>query len=383
MATRSAVLAGMGRRANLAGGLLRANVQRLPVPLKVNLCVTYWCQYRCRTCNIWRRRPVDELTTPELLRFVERNADVGWLDVTGGEIFLRRDIGDVLIAVVEGWKRLAILHFPTNGFQTGAIVNVARQLAAAARGTMLVITVSLDGDEPLNDEIRGIRGGYRRQIETFNRLRELPGVQVAFGMTLSRYNVCALERTVEACRRECPGFTISDFHVNVAQVSDHYYANGEIGGGFAPDRGSTVEALRRYRALKGMGRSLGGLVEGAYVRHLERYLQTGRTPMRCHALRSSCFVDPWGTVYPCITYSRPLGNLRDHEMALDPIWKGVDAVRAQGEIWDGECPQCWTACEAYQSILGNLLRWDRGWGGDSAGSSAAGGVTRPGRGLGQ
>ena len=24
------------------------------------------------------------------------------------------------------------------------------------------------------------------------------------------------------------------------------------------------------------------------------------------------------------------------------------------EIWRGECPQCWTACEAYQSILGNL-----------------------------
>ena len=27
----------------------------------------------------------------------------------------------------------------------------------------------------------------------------------------------------------------------------------------------------------------------------------------------------------------------------------------QREIWQGQCPQCWTACEAYQSILGNVL----------------------------
>ena len=356
----SGVLRSVVRRAGLASRLARANVWRLGIPVKVSFCVTYWCQYRCKTCNIWSRRPADELTTAELLRFVERNRQIAWLDVTGGEIFLREDIGDFLTAVVTTWKRLVVLHFPTNGFQTKAIVGVARQVAAAAGPAVLVITVSLDGDERLNDEIRGIRGGYRRQIETFNRLRELSGVHVAFGMTLSRYNVGALERTVEACARDCPGLTIRDFHVNVAQVSDHYYGNGENGGDVAPERGEAVEALRRYRALCGMPMSLRGQVENAYMRHLEQYLHTGRTPMRCHALRSSCFIDPWGTVYPCITYSRPLGSLRDHGMSLDPIWSDAGTERTQVEIWNGDCPQCWTACEAYQSILGNVLRWDRG-----------------------
>ncbi len=42
--------------------------------------------------------------------------------------------------------------------------------------------------------------------------------------------------------------------------------------------------------------------------------------MPCHALRASCFIDPWGVVYPCITYSRPLGRLRDTGMRLEPIW---------------------------------------------------------------
>jgi radical SAM protein with 4Fe4S-binding SPASM domain len=78
--------------------------------------------------------------------------------------------------------------------------------------------------------------------------------------------------------------------------------------------------------------------------------------MRCHSLRSSCFIDPWGTVFPCITYSRPLGSLRDTSMELAPLWHAPATTAVQQEIWKGDCPQCWTACEAYQSILGNLGR---------------------------
>ena len=77
--------------------------------------------------------------------------------------------------------------------------------------------------------------------------------------------------------------------------------------------------------------------------------------MPCHALRASCFIDPWGVVYPCITYSKPMGRLRDTGMRLEPIWNHAETAQVQREIWKGQCPQCWTACEAYQSILGNTL----------------------------
>ena len=348
------------RRVGLAERLVRANVGRLTRPLKVNFCLTYWCQYRCKTCNIWQRKPADELTTAELSRFVQSNTDVSWLDVTGGEIFLRKDVGDFLAAVVTTWRRLAVLHFPTNGFQTDTIVRVVEQIARIKSGTELVVTVSVDGDEDLNDEIRGISGGFRHQMRTFNRLREIPGVRAVLGMTLSRYNADALERTFRACERACPGLGAENFHVNVAQVSGHYYGNEEDAERWAPDRGTVVEALRRYRVLTGMALSLRGQLERAYLRGLVRYLGTGRTPVRCHALRSSCFVDPWGTVYPCITWDRPLGSLRDHGMALGGVWASREAAHLQDEIWKGNCPQCWTACEAYQSILGNLLRWRDG-----------------------
>jgi radical SAM protein with 4Fe4S-binding SPASM domain len=341
------------RTAYLGAGLLGTTVTRPSAPVKVNLCLTYWCQYRCKTCNIWQRKPSDELTTDEVLAFVRENPDITWADLTGGEIFLRPDIETILDAVVQGWRRLALLHFPTNGFLTDRIVNAVERIAG--RGpARTIITVSLDGDEALNDSIRGIKGGFRRQIETFRALRQIKRVSTVLGMTLSSSNVGRFTETFEACASEIPGLTPDDLHLNVAQVSGHYYDNTGLEG-IRPEADQVRQELRVYRERKGVPRSAQDLLERVYLHYMDRFLTTGRTPMRCHALRASCFVDPWGVVYPCITYSRPIGRLRDTGMRLAPIWNAVETSAVQHEIWQGHCPQCWTACEAYQSILGNAL----------------------------
>ncbi len=343
----------LGRSAHLGLALLQATAGRRSAPLKLNLCLTYWCQYKCKTCNIWRRKPTDELTTGEVRALVRENPHVNWVDLTGGEIFLRPDIDEILDAVVTGWSRLAILHFPTNGFQTDRIVRSVERIAGRG-AAQTVVTVSLDGDEALNDEIRGIRGGFRRQMETFRALRRIPGIVAALGMTLSTYNLGRFTETFAACARECPGLTVDDIHLNVAQKSGHYYANAELDA-FVPDAMTARTEMANYRRLRGSPISPRQFLEDTYLKHLDEFLQTGRTPMPCHALRASCFIDPWGVVYPCITYSRPLGSLRDTGMRLDPIWNAPETVGCQAEIWKGDCPQCWTACEAYQSILGNVL----------------------------
>jgi Fe-coproporphyrin III synthase len=340
------------RSAHLGLALLKSTATRPGTPVKLNFCLTYWCQYRCKTCNIWKRKPQDELTTDEIITFVRENPDINWVDLTGGEIFLRPDIDDVLGAIVDGWRRLAILHFPTNGFLTDRIARSVSRIAGRAPGHTIV-TVSLDGDEQTNDHVRGIKGGFRRQIETFKALRSMPGVRVVFGVTLSSYNVGKFAETFDACARECPGLQIDDVHLNVAQVSGHYYGNDATS--VAADTGAVRAELDRYRRMRGRPRSPQQLLEHTYLSYLDQFLETGRTPMPCHALRASCFVDPWGIVYPCISYSKPVGRLRETGMRLAPIWEAHDTAQLQREIWEGDCPQCWTACEAYQSILGNVL----------------------------
>jgi MoaA/NifB/PqqE/SkfB family radical SAM enzyme len=200
---------------------------------------------------------------------------------------------------------------------------------AAERTVPLVVTVSLDGDEALNDEIRGIRGGYRRQVATFTALRRLPGVTAVLGLTLSRRNVREVPRIFDAVRADCPGLSIADLHVNVAQRSSHYYGTAPADE-FVADRGDVLHALGWYGQARGRARTPLAAIEARYLRLLQRYVRTGETPLRCHALRSSCFVDPWGGVYPCITYDRPVGRLRDTGMDLAPI-SGTDNARSAGQ----------------------------------------------------
>jgi radical SAM protein with 4Fe4S-binding SPASM domain len=220
------------------------------------------------------------------------------------------------------------------------------------------VTVSLDGDEALNDRIRGIKGGYQRQVETFRQLRRA-GIRTVLGMTISKYNATRVRDVFDAVSRDVPNLTPAEFHLNVAQSSAHYYGTHDDAG-FAASGTEVAGALADYRALRGTPWRPSHLLEARYLQLLRRFSESGITPQPCHALRSSCFIDPWGTVYPCISYDRPVGRLREHDMRLEPIWSGADASTVQSEIWNGQCPQCWTACEAYQTILGNALAPWRG-----------------------
>ena len=211
--------------------------------------------------------------------------------------------------------------------------------------------MSLDGDERQNDEIRGIKGGFKRQIATFKALRRIRGIRVMFGMTLSRYTAGTYRATFDACQREIPDLRADEFHLNVAQTSNHYYGNAA--DDVAPRFETVLQDVTAYE--KGLAASWtpSAFLERVFLRRMRDFQGTGMTPVPCHALRSSCFIDPSGIVYPWISYSAPLGNLRDAQgWPLEPIWNDEGTRRMQREIWSGSCPQCWTACEAHQSLLG-------------------------------
>jgi len=340
--------------AALATRALRANLGRPSFPYKLTFCITYWCNYACQTCNIWQMKPRDELKLDEIRKFFARSNRFVWVDVTGGEVSLRKDFPDVCEAIITQNPDLLLLHFPTNGYLTDQIVRYTKEIVWMGP-EKLIITVSTDGDEATNDRIRGIEGGWRRQIETFRRLREIDGVQVVLGMTLSAGNVDHFPEAFAAAKREIPDLDYHDFHVNVVHEG-HYLHNADLSLRRGVEPGALARATEDYARLRGFGWSPVNYLERAYLKRVRQYLETGRTPMRCHALRSSCFIDSWGNVFPCTIYDKKVGSLRDVDYDLARIWNSEEAAALQREIWDYQCPQCWTPCEAYQTILGNALR---------------------------
>lgn len=152
----------------LQGLALRSGLN-LAKPTFVSIKLTMQCNARCLHCDIYRpeHTPPDELSAGEwatvlarLRRWLGPGAP---LTITGGEIFLRRDVFDVL----EHASDLGFaIHMLTNGW----LVDEAR----AVRIMQLrprIVQVSLDGANPdVHDFLRGRPGFGLRTEAALERL---------------------------------------------------------------------------------------------------------------------------------------------------------------------------------------------------------------------
>lgn len=319
-------------------------------PFKITLCLTDRCDCRCRGCLIWKRKKREEMTPAQIEGFLREAPSLRWVNLTGGEPFLRNDMVAVAQAVRTALPQLAVLDFPTTGQRTDVILRDVAEMTRLGIPKLLV-TCSIEGPPALHNELRGREDAFENMMATYQGLRELEGVEVFFGMTLSRTNEEQVEATLGAVRDALPASIAAevdwkDFHFNVYTESGHYYENQESGMG-APDQLATV--LEKALTARASSWHPTDLIESAYLRLLPEFLRTGRSPLPCKALRAGVFVDVVGDLYPCTVYGRRLGNVL--ETPLYELLSGAEAEDARAVIARDDCPGCWSPCEANPTIV--------------------------------
>ncbi len=346
----------MRRIAKLAYHVVRSNLTELPYPYRLTYAVTNRCQARCAMCGIWQKPVEDELSLAEIDTFFALSNRFSWVNLTGGEIFQRDDIVDVIRSIDRHCTGLYLLNFPTNGFQTDKIVSAVREILEHMSIPRLMVSVSLDGPPELHDRIRGLPGSWERVLTTFRQLRKLRSrrFSVFLGYTLQEANLHAFQDTVRAVRCELATLADDEIHVNLAHVSGHYYANSTFAGTPDPEEAGRLLALTSA-ARRGWLLNPVSFLERRYQRLAQTYLKTGTVPLTCQAAAVSCFLDPSGTVYPCSSYNAPIGSIREYGYELSRLWDSELRRRVRTSVCNGDCPGCWTPCEAYQTILAGLL----------------------------
>jgi MoaA/NifB/PqqE/SkfB family radical SAM enzyme len=343
--------------ASLAGTALRSNFTSLSKPYKLNFAITYWCQSRCMTCNIWQIKPKGELTIGEIRQFAQNNNYFKWIELTGGEPFLRSDIVDIAKAFADTSKDLFVLTMPTNSLCNRDMVLDKLKKILDLGIPKVSITVSLDGYKELHDKIRGIPGNYEKAISMFKDLMELKkrykNLYFVFGYTMSIFNQGELMKTIEEVKKDIPEVRYNDFHLNLGQVSSNYYGNSNIEVKGAPDVISNE--IAQFIKMREFELGIIPQIESVFLKKLLYYAKTGEMPIRSRSLEASLFMDSYGFVYPSIMWDKKIGNIREHGYSLEDIWNSDAAKETRLEIRQGKEPKQWTACEAYQSITGNLL----------------------------
>ena len=112
--------------------------------------------------------------------------------------------------------------------------------------------------------------------------------------------------------------------------------------GAAPERRARVGALLRQRRLSGRAasrrdpaRDRGSSEEERVARCIRssssrigirrwssKYYETGKSPLPCTALSSSCFIDAYWNLFACSIWDAKVGNLRDNAFDLRALWDG-------------------------------------------------------------
>jgi len=168
---------------------------------------TMRCNLECEFCYVgdllnvegqWRQ----EMDLESLAKaFPEREGFQ--ISLTGGEIFMRKDIMSVLDLFKE--KKYACGYLTTNG----TIINEERAEALAdlaAAGFLKHISVSIDGPGELHDIARGQKGTFARTTAGLRRLQEAARrkhapLRVSINTTVAHESLAALDQMVDVAEQ--------------------------------------------------------------------------------------------------------------------------------------------------------------------------------------
>jgi AdoMet-dependent heme synthase len=294
---------------------ITAKALRLNVPLAVQLDITYRCNERCVHCYL-DHHDHGEMTTAEILRLIEEMADAGVLTLTlsGGEIFLRKD----LFEIVEHARRLTFCV----KLKTNALLIGEREAARLRDLAVQEIQVSIYSHRPeVHDAITLVPGSLKRSL-TAIRFLKAQDLKVVMANVLMRQNM-------------------SDY----AAVKD---LAEEIGVEFTLDP-TITPMMDGDRSILSLGADADTLRDvfrdSAVVGDVDEFCaipsDTGEVNLDsrpCSAGHTTCYVSPYGDVFPCVQFPLPTGNVR-RERFVD-IWRHSSEMNEVRSIRLKDLPTC-------------------------------------------
>lgn len=289
----------------------------LGIPLSVQFDLTYRCNERCVHCYL-DHDDHGEMTTAEVCEVISQLAEAGvfFLTLSGGEVLMRRDFFDI---VAHARRLLFNVKMKTNA----VMIREAEARAIRELGIEQV-QISVYSHRPeVHDAITKLPGSLRRTISAIRFLKSA-GLKVTIANVLMTPNfgdnagVIALARELDVPYTLDPTITpkmdgdtsILNLRAPAQNLRD-VFQNPDLVGDVAqfcapppaPDE---------------------GIMDG----------------YPCSAGHTSCYISPYGDVFPCVQFPLPSGNVRQHKF-LD-IWHHSPALKEVRAIHARDLPTCST-----------------------------------------
>ncbi len=320
-------------------------------PFSVVISVSFRCNSRCHTCDVWRK-PNDDMTAEEWSRvFANLGRTPVYMTFTGGEPFLRRDLDEMVISAYRHC-RPKLITIPTNGLLSDRITERVDRICRACTESEIGLNLSLDGLGAEHDELRGVPGNWEKAMRTWAGLKKLkkqhPNLVLSIHTVISRYNQDRFHAIYEGLQPLEPDSYITE-------VAEERVELDTVGWGITPE--PTVYApiadflseQARARRVRGIAR-LTQAFRAQYYQLASRVLEERSQVIDCYAGWASAHIAPNGDIWSCCIRAEPVGNLRKTGYDLAPIWFGAEMARLRRSIANRECA-CPMANASYTNML--------------------------------
>jgi len=273
----------------------------MKTPRSVDLSITHHCNLRCKYCSHFTSAGDvnQDLPREEWIRFLEELNDCAVMEVclSGGEPFLRRDLRDLIKAIIRNRMRFRIL---SNG--TLITDEMASFLASTRRCNG--VQVSIDGSIPTtHDACRG-EGNFLKAIQGIQHLLRYH-LPATVRVTIHKHNVRDLEGIAQLLLEE---IGLPQFSTNSASYMGLCRQNAEQVMLTPEERSLAMKVLLRLtQKYNGrIGANAGPLAEARSWLEMERARSGGRGPIPgrgfltgCSGPMSKIAVRADGVMVPC------------------------------------------------------------------------------------
>lgn len=310
------------------------------VPYKVLINLTDLCNSRCNFCDIWKIKPENEINVDNIIKsFDGSEKDIYWLSLSGGEVTLVKYYFELIDRLKKKLPNLKIVAFTTNCLTPNRVVKYAKYIKDNDLDPL--ITLSLDGDEKLHDEVRGVKGNYKKCLETYKMLKN-EKILCHYGITLSNKNY---------------EFVKNDYHNYKDTMKAVTFIHSE---GIYNKENSYEDDEKIIKSLKIIDKNfkvnkLYEIIEKIHIKLSIKFLEQKREKniIPCDVLNSSIHIMQDGAVKPCM-FMEEIGNIKENNMLS--FLKKDSTLEIKEKIKKDQCPKCWMNCYSPHSIVQSPIK---------------------------
>jgi MoaA/NifB/PqqE/SkfB family radical SAM enzyme len=324
----------------------------LTLPVNITVSVSYRCNSRCKTCNVWLL-PNDDLALEEWDLVFQSLGDAPyWFTFSGGEPTWRDDLPGMVSSAYRHCKP-GIINIPTNGILDKVIPGRIESIVQSVPKSEVIINLSLDAVGEKHDEIRGVRHNWTRAMNTYRQLKDLQqqykNLTLGVHTVISNYNVDSFAELCDFVRRELKPDSF------ITEIAEERVELDTVGLGITPTAERYTVAIDQLLDSLEENRptTLAQMTQAfrrQYYEIVKRTLREHRQIVPCMAGVASAQIAPNGDVWTCCVRAESMGNLRENNYDFATVWRSAKAKELRRSIKAGEC-YCPLANAAYTNML--------------------------------